>query len=103
MEMSEPQKKTVEVKYEIQLGRLLGIALLGVGLALVLGFFVGNEYGHAKGFSQVTVEKPAYCTADNSAGIVQIKCNELGNVSMKDFCSWASPELKDKVKLVLVT
>ena len=103
MEMPELQKKTVEVKYEIQLGKLLGIALLGVGLALVLGLFIGNGYGYAKGFSQVTVEKPAYCTADTSAGIVQVKCNELGNVSMKDFCAWASPELKEKVKLVLVT
>lgn len=100
----EPElQKTVEVKYEIQLGQLLGVALLAVGIAIVLGFFVGNEYGHTKGFSQVTVEKPAYCTADTSAGLVQVKCNELGNVSMKDFCSWASPELKDKVKLVLIT
>ena len=98
----EEQKKTVEVKYEIQLGQLIGIALLGVCLAMVLGFFIGNGYGHAKGFSQVTVEKPAYCTADTSAGIVQVKCNELGNVSMKDFCTWASPELKEKVKLVLI-
>lgn len=98
----EEQKKTVEVKYEIQLGKLLGVALLGVGLAMVLGFFIGNGYGFAKGFSQVDIEKPAYCTADTSAGMVQIKCNELGNVSMKEFCSWASPELKEKVRLVLI-
>ncbi len=96
-------KKTVEVKYEIQLGQLLGIALLGVGLAVILGFFVGNGYGYAKGFSQVEVVKPDYCTSDTSAGIVNVRCNELGNVSMKEFCSWASPELKEKVKLVLVT
>jgi hypothetical protein len=96
-------KKTVEVKYEIQLGQLLGIALLGVGLAMMLGFFIGNGYGYNKGFSQVEVAKPAYCTADTSAGMVNISCNELGNVSMKEFCSWASPELKEKVKLVLVT
>ena len=98
----EDQKKTVEVKYEIQLGQLLGVALLGVGLAIVLGFWVGSEYGFAKGFSQVDVIKPDYCNADMSAGTVNIKCNELGNVSMKDFCNWASPELKDKVKLVLI-
>jgi hypothetical protein len=99
----EEQKKVVEVKYEIQLGKLLGIALLAVGLAILLGFFIGNSYGYTKGFSQVSVEKPAYCTADVSAGIVKIKCNELGNVSMKDFCNWASPDLKEKVKLVLIT
>jgi hypothetical protein len=99
--MEEP-KKTIEVKYEIQLGQLLAIALLAVGLAAIAGFWGGNEYGYTKGFSQVTVDKPTYCTADTSAGIVSIKCNELGNVSMKDFCGWASPELKDKVKLVLV-
>jgi len=98
----DEQKKTVEVKYEIQLGKLLGVALLGVGLALILGLFIGNSYGFAKGFSQVTVEKPAYCNADTSAGTVKISCNELGNVSMKEFCSWASPELKEKVRLVLI-
>jgi hypothetical protein len=98
--MEEPKK--IEVKYEIQLGQLLAIALLAVGLAVIVGFWVGNEYGYTKGFSQVTVDKPAYCTADTSAGIVKVRCNELGNVSMKDFCGWASPELKDKVKLVLV-
>jgi len=98
----DDSKKTVEVKYEIQLGQLLGVALLGVGLAIVLGFWVGNSYGYTHGFSQVEVEKPAYCTTDMSSGHVIINCNELGNVSMKEFCNWASPELKDKVKLVLI-
>jgi hypothetical protein len=96
-------KKTVEVRYEMQLGQLLSIALLGVGIAIVLGFWVGSSYGYAKGFSQVEVVKPAYCTADTSAGMVNISCNELGNVSMNEFCSWASPEMKEKVKLVLIT
>ena len=102
MEMEQQPKKTVEVKYEIQLGQLLGVALLGVGLAVILGFWIGSSYGHATGFSQVTVEKPAYCTADTSAGTVKITCNELGNVSLESLCQWASPELKDKIRIVLI-
>lgn len=97
------QKKTVEVKYEIQLGQLLGVALLGVGLAVILGFFVGNGYGYAKGFSQVEVAKPAYCTSDTSAGFVNISCNEITNISLSTLCSVASPELKDKIRIVLIT
>lgn len=103
MEQPQVQKKTVEVKYEIQLGQLLGIALLGVGLAVILGFFIGNGYGYAKGFSQVEVDKPAYCTADTSAGLVKISCNELSNISLSTLCSVASPELKDKIRIVLIT
>lgn len=96
-------KKMVEVKYEIQMGQLIGVVLLGILLVTIAGFWFGRETGFNKGFSQVTVEKPAYCTADNSGGKVVVKCNELGNVSLESLCKWASPELKDKIKLVIVT
>ena len=98
-----PEKKTVEVKYEIQLGKLAIIVVLGVILAVTAGFFVGKEVGFTTGFSQVTVDKPAYCTADTFGGKVVVDCNELSNVSLDDLCQWASPDLRDKVKLVLIT
>jgi len=96
-------KNTVEVKYEIQLGQLLVIVVIGLLIAVGAGFLVGKEVGFAKGFSQVTIEKPAYCTSDVSEGKVKISCNELGNVSLESLCQWASPDLKEKVRLVLVT
>jgi len=102
--ISDPNvKKMVEVKYEIQMGQLLVIIVIGLLLAIGAGFWLGHEMGYTKGFSQVDVEKPAYCTADTSEGKVIVKCNELGNVSLESLCQWASPDLKEKVRLVLIT
>jgi hypothetical protein len=99
----KPEKKTVEVRYEIQMGKLAAIMLIGIIVAIGAGFFLGSQVGFATGFSQVTVEKPAYCTSDVYGGKVVVKCNELGNVSLDSLCQWASPELREKVKLVLIT
>jgi hypothetical protein len=96
-------KKTVEVKYEIQMGQLMGIVIIGLILSIAAGFWLGKDSGFNKGFNQVTVEKPDYCTSDTSSGKVVVKCNELGNVSLDSLCKWVSPELKDKIKLVIVT
>lgn len=103
MESSIEPKRTVEVKYEVQLGQLIAIVVISLLLCVGAGFWIGKEVGFTKGFSQVAVEKPDYCTADTSGGQVVVKCNELGNVSLESLCQWASPELKEKVKLVLVT
>ncbi|MEM2874383.1 MAG: hypothetical protein QW063_03000 [Candidatus Nanoarchaeia archaeon] len=103
MESDTELKKTVEVRYEIQLGQLLAIVVISLLLCVGAGFWVGKEVGFAKGFSQVVVEKPDYCTADTSGGQVTVKCNELGNISLESLCKWASPELKEKIRLVLVT
>jgi|GEM_PF-3352807 len=95
----QSEKKTVEVKYEIQLGQLTAIVIIGILIAIGAGFFVGKAVGAVA----VDVEKPDYCTADVSGGKVVVSCNELGNVSLDSLCQWASPELREKVKLVLIT
>lgn len=100
---SDMSKKTVEVKYEIQMGQLIAIVIIGLLVASVAGFWIGSSSGFNKGFSQVTVDKPNYCTSDTSTGKVVVKCNELGNVSLDSLCKWVSPELKDKIRLVIVT
>jgi hypothetical protein len=100
---NKPDKKTVEVKYEIQLGQLALILVVGMIVAVSAGFLIGKEVGFAKGFSDVDVTKPDYCTSDTVGGKVTVRCNELGNVTLDDLCKWASPDLQEKVKLVLVT
>jgi|SRR3990172_931247 len=99
----KPEKRTVEVRYEIQLGQLAAILIIGMIVAIGAGFFLGNEIGFSKGFSQIEVEKPAYCTSSAEGGKVVVECNELGNVSLDSLCQWASPDLRDKVRLVLIT
>lgn len=104
MESSEiGRKRVIEGRYEIQLGQLLLVLLVGILVAIGVGFMVGKEIGFAKGFGEVTIEKPAYCTADSTAGKVTVTCNELRNVTLGSLCKWVSPELIDKIRLVIVT
>lgn len=92
-----------EQRYELLMGQLIAIVIIGILIAIGSGFWAGKYVGYAQGTSTAIIEKPAYCNADKVGGKIVVKCNELGNVSLDNLCQWASPELKDKIKLVIVT
>ena len=96
-----PEKR--EVKYEMLVGQLILAILVGIFLALGAGFLVGKEVGLSKSIGDVNVEKPDYCTVDKAGGGVQVRCNELTNVSLDSLCKWVSPELKGRIRIVMIT
>ncbi len=91
-----------EIRYELMMGQLILIVIVGILLSITAGFFIGKEVGLTKGISASIIEKPAYCTVDKQSDVVEVKCNELTNVSMDSLCEWISPELKDKIKIVVI-
>ncbi len=98
--MSEEKPK--EIKHELLMGQLILIVIIGILLSMVAGFFVGKEVGLTKGISASIVEKPAYCTVDKQSDVIEVKCNELKSVNLDSLCEWISPELKDKIKIVVI-
>ena len=92
-----------EPTYELMVGQLIAIVIIGILVAIGSGFLVGKYVGYEQGTSTAVVEKPDYCTTDKIDGHIVVKCNELADVSLDNLCQWASPELKEKIKLVIVT
>ncbi|MFH0869054.1 MAG: hypothetical protein V1839_02400 [archaeon] len=89
--------------YELLMGQLIIIVIVGILIAIGSGFWIGKYVGYMQGTSAATVEIPNYCSSSGVNGKIIVKCNELGNVSLDNLCQWASPDLKNKIKLVLVT
>ncbi|MBD3263051.1 hypothetical protein GF374_01585 [Candidatus Woesearchaeota archaeon] len=83
--------------------QLIIIVLVGIFLSLGIGYWVGKEVGFSKGVSAVSVEKPDYCTVDKSSGNIIVECNELKNMTLDSLCEWVPEELKNKLKIVIIT
>lgn len=99
----ERKEKAKEMKYEILMGQLILIVIVGILLSIAAGFFLGKEVGYSKGVNAVTIDKPEYCYVDKTGEHVQVKCNELEGITLEDMCGMLSEELKDKVKIVIIT
>lgn len=97
--MEEQKKQTIEIKYEITLGRLIGLFLLALFITGVVGFFIGEKLA----ISKIKVDVPSYCSASIVNEKVKVKCNDLGNLSLDTVCKWLSPELRDKIKIVVIS
>jgi len=91
-----------ELKYELQLGQLLIIVIVGILLSVGAGYLLGKQIGFSQGTSTVQVDKPAYCNVDKLSDRIKVSCNELGDLSLDSLCRFGSPELKDKVRIVLI-
>ena len=91
-----------EKKYELVMGHLVAIVMIGMLVTLGVGFFVGNHVGLTTGLSSAVIEKPDYCNVDKVGTKINIRCNELSDVTLENLCQWASPELKSKVRLVVI-
>jgi len=92
-----------EKKYELFVGQLVAIVIAGILISVGSGFLLGYKFGYEKGISATTVETPAYCSVNRVGDKNIVKCNDLGNVGLDNLCMWASPELKEKIKLVIIT
>ena len=102
-EMMPEVKESKAPRYELLMGQLIAIVIIGILVSIAGGFFIGKYVGFAQGTSTAIVEKPEYCTADKVDDHIKVKCNELGNVSLDNLCKWASPDLKEKIRLVIIT
>jgi len=91
-----------EKKFEILMGQLILVIVIGLIFAVFIGYQMGKETGQAIAVSHVTIEKPEYCTIDKQDDKIIMKCNELKNVTLDELCEWVSPELKEKVKIMLI-
>ena len=100
MELNPPTAK--ELKFELQMGQLIAIIIVGIILAMAAGFWLGKEAGFSKGVSMVPVEKPAYCSVDKLPDKIKVSCNELGNISLESMCRFGSQDLKEKIRIVLI-
>ena len=84
------------------MGHLVAIVMIGMLVTLGVGFAVGNYVGLTNGISTSVIEKPEYCSIDKTGTKIHVKCNELSNITLENLCQWASPELKNKVRLVVI-
>ena len=89
--------------YELMMGQLIIIVIAGILLSIAAGYWLGNQIGVAKTLSTATIQTPEYCNVERAGIDFKVKCNELGNVTLDNLCKWASPELKDKIRLVVIT
>lgn len=92
-----------EKPFELMMYQLIIIVLVGIFLSLGIGYWIGKEVGFSKGISTVSIEKPDYCTVDKSGDKIIVSCNELENVTLDSLCEWVPGELKDKLKIVIIT
>jgi len=92
-----------EKPFELMMYQLIIIVLVGIFLSLGIGYWVGKDVGFSKGTSAVVIEKPDYCTVDKSSDKIIISCNELKDMTLDSLCEWVPEELKDKIKIVIIT
>ncbi|MGB9675483.1 MAG: hypothetical protein ACP5IJ_02320 [Candidatus Nanoarchaeia archaeon] len=98
-EIENKKPKTIEIKYEITLGKLLGIFALALLLTFASAYVLGKELA----ISKIKVSTPEYCSSTIENGKVIVKCNDLGNLSLETFCKWLSPDLQNKIRIVVVS
>jgi hypothetical protein len=91
-----------EAKYEIVMYKFLIIVLIGIFIAMGMGYVAGNKIGFSKGVDTISVEKPEYCTVEKMGSEVIIKCNEIEATTAADLCKLTSPGLEEKIKIVLI-
>ena len=92
-----------EKPFELMMYQLIIIILVGIFLSLGIGYWIGNDVGFSKGMSTVVVEKPDYCSIDKVSNKIIVNCNELENITLDSLCEWVPEELKDKLKIVIIT
>jgi hypothetical protein len=102
MELNPPIRTERELKYELQMGHLIAIVIIGILLAMLAGYWVGKEVGFSRGTSTLEIEKPAYCSVDKFPDKIKVSCNELGNVSLDSLCKFGSADLKEKIRIVII-
>lgn len=100
-ELKSPKPK--EPKYELLMGQLILGIIVGIFLALAAGYFLGNEIGTSRALSDLPINKPDYCTVDKIGGELTISCSELTNVTLDSLCQWISPDLKDRIRIMIVS
>jgi len=87
-----------EKQYEIVMYKLLAMVLVGIFLAIGVGFFLGTVVGEAN----ADVETPEYCYTQYSEGQIIVKCNELSDTTVAELCTILSSEIEEKMKVVLI-
>ena len=97
--MDENKKETNEVKYELMMYQLVIVVLVGVFVALGIGFWTGKTVGFSKGVDAVQTEIPHYCTINKQGPELNVTCNELG-LNLDDACKITSPAFRSRVKIV---
>ncbi len=85
-------------QYEIVMYKLLIIVLVGIFVALSLGFLAGQ----AVGIANAEIETPDYCYSQVSGGKVSIECNELSDTTVADLCKLFSTEIEEMTRVVLI-
>ena len=85
-------------QYEIVMYKLLIIVLVGIFVAISLGFFAG----HAFGVASADVETPEYCYSKTSGGKIIVECNELSDITVADLCKLYSEGIGEKTRVVLI-
>jgi hypothetical protein len=85
-------------QYEIVMYKLLIIVLVGIFVAISLGFFAG----HAFGVASADVETPEYCYSKAIGGKIVVECNELSDTTVADLCKLFSEEIEQKTRVVLI-
>ena len=92
-----------EPRYELMMGQLILAIMVGIFLALAAGYLLGKEIGVSRAISDLHVEKPEYCTIDKVGGELTVRCNELKNVTLYSLCTWISPDLKDRIRIMIIS
>lgn len=88
-----------EKQYEIVMGKLILVIVGAMLVTLAIGYFLGNSVGK----QTVDVTTPNYCSATWTKEGINVKCNELTGLDMGSMCKIMSSELKDKIKIVVIT
>lgn len=92
-----------EKPFELMMYQLIIIILVGIFLSLGIGYLVGKEIGFSKGTDIVSVEKPDYCNVDKTGHTIKVECNELQNMTLDSLCEWVPEDLKDRIKIMIIT
>jgi hypothetical protein len=93
------EQKQSETKYELMMYQLVIVVLVGVFVALGIGFWAGKSVGFSKGVDAIRTEIPDYCTINKQGSELSVKCNELG-LGLDDVCRITTPGFRSKVKVV---
>lgn len=87
-----------EKSYEIVMYKLLIIVLIGMFIAIGMGFLGGR----AVGLYNTDIETPEYCYSSISSGKVVVECNELSDTTVAELCTILSDEIEKQTKVVLI-
>ena len=94
--------RNVEKRYELDMYKLLGIAVVAIIVAVLVGAFFGGKIGYSGGVDDVTVSAPAYCNVNKLGSNVAIKCNEL-DITAEDLCDVTSKKIQENIKILIIT